>query len=133
MPVKYRFSKNLFIVTLKGSYTPEEMMTTFLKALNDPSFPENAQFLMDVRESAELGKRDAGVIKAVAEFFASHSERVGHKCAIVAAKPAHYGQSRMAAAFAEIDSATVEVFTEVDDAISWLKSVHHSSHRKRES
>jgi hypothetical protein len=133
MPVKYRFSKNLFIVTLKGSYTPEEMMTTFLKALDDPSFPKNAQFLMDVRESSELGKRDVGVIRAVAQFFATHSERVGYRCAIVANKTVHYGQSRMAAAFAEIDGATVEVFIEVDDAISWLKSVHHSSHRKRES
>jgi hypothetical protein len=121
MPVQYSFSKNLFIVTLKGIYTPEEMMTTYLKALDDPSFPENGQFLLDVRESSELGKRDAADIRKVAQFFASQSKRVGYKCAIVADKPAHYGQSRMAATFAEISGATVEVFTEVDDAILWLK------------
>jgi len=120
MPVQYTFSGNLFRVNLKGSYTPEEMMKTFMNALNDPLFPENARFLLDVRESSELSERSYDDIRSLAQFFAAHSDRVGGRCAIVADKEVHYGLSRMGAAFAEISGAKVEVFKDINEAILWL-------------
>lgn len=39
MPVRYTFSGNLFRVNLEGSYTPEELMKTFMNAQDDPLFP----------------------------------------------------------------------------------------------
>ena len=57
---------------------------------------------------------------AVAEYFGEHSDRVGNRCAIVAAMPVHFGMSRMGAAIAEIGGAEVQVFTTVEDTLSWL-------------
>lgn len=122
MPVGYTFSGNLFRVNLKGSYTPEEMMKTFMNALNDPLFPKDARFLLDVRESSELSKRSHDDIRSVAQFFVAHSDRVSGRCAIVVDKEIHYGLSRMGATFAEIGGAEVEVFKNISEAILWLGS-----------
>ena len=95
-------------------------METYEKALDDPAFPEGARFLFDVRESAVLAGRDPEEIRAIAEFLARHSERVGGRCAIVASSPVHRGLSLMGATFADFFGATVEVFADPAEAISWL-------------
>lgn len=121
MPVRYTFSGNLFRVNLEGSYTPEEIMETFMNALNDPLFPEDARFLLDVRKSSELSERSYSDIRSVAQFFAAHSDRVSGQCAIVADKEVHYGLSRMGATLAETSGARVEVFRDINAAILWIE------------
>ena len=122
MPVRYKFSGNLFRVNLEDTYTIDEMMNTFMEALNDPLFPENARFLMDVRQSSVLAERTYQDIGTVANFFAKHSDRVGRCCAIVADQKVHYGLSRMGATLAEFKGARVEVFKNISEAILWLNS-----------
>jgi hypothetical protein len=122
MPVRYSFSGNLFRVNLEGSYTPEELMKTFMDAQDDPLFPEGAHFLLDVRNSSELSERSYEDIRSVAKFFAAHSDRVSGRCAIVADKDVHYALSRMGATFAETAGARVEVFKDISTAILWLSS-----------
>ncbi len=56
MSVRYTFSGNLLRVNLEDTYTLDEMMNTFMDALNDPLFPENARFLLDVRQSSVLAE-----------------------------------------------------------------------------
>ena len=119
MPVRYTFSGNLFRVNLEGSYTPEEIMKMFMNALDDPLFPEEARFLLDVRKSSVLSERSFNDIKSVAQFFAAHSDRVSGYCAIVADKDVHYGLSRMGASLAEISGTKVEVFRDINEAILW--------------
>ena len=120
MPVRYTFSGNLFRVNLEGSYTPDEIMQAFMDALDDPLFPEDARFLLDVRKSSELSERSYNDIKTVAQFFAAHADRVSGRCAIVADKEVHYGLSRMGATFAEIKGARIEVFRDINEAILWI-------------
>jgi hypothetical protein len=126
MPVRYTFSGNLFRVNLEDTYTLDEMMNTFMDALNDPLFPENARFLLDVRQSSVLSERTYQDIRSVANFFAKQSDRVGGCCAIVADQKVHYGLSRMGATLAEIKGARVEVFKDISEAILWLGSCHDS-------
>lgn len=120
MPVRYTFSGNLFRMNLEGAYTPEEMMKTFKQALNDPLFPDDARFLLDVRKSLKLSERSYNDIKSVAQFFAAHSDRVSGRCAIVADQEVHYGLSRMGATLAEIKGARIEVFRDINEAILWI-------------
>lgn len=122
MPVRYEFSGNLFRVNLEDTYTIDEMMNSFMEALNDPLFPENARFLMDVRKSSVLAERTYQDIRTVANLFAEHSARVGGCCAIVADQKVHYGLSRMGATLAEFKGARVEVFKDISEAILWLDS-----------
>ncbi|MFC1823875.1 hypothetical protein ACFL9T_14290 [Thermodesulfobacteriota bacterium] len=122
MPARYTFSGNLFSIVLEDTYNPEEIIEAFTTALNDPLFPENARFLLDVRKSSILEKRSSEDIRIVSEFFAKHSDRVDGRCAIVASKPVHYGLSRMGAIFSDLEGATVEVFENVSEAVSWLEA-----------
>ena len=127
MPVRYTFSGNLFRLNLEGSYTPEEIMKMFMNALDDPLFPEEARFLLDVRKSSVLSERSFNDIKSVAQFFAAHSDRVSGYCAIVADKEVHYGLSRMGASLAEISGTKVEVFRDINEAILWLEGARRRS------
>ena len=120
MPIRYTFSGNLFRMNLEGAYTPEDMMKTFKQALNDPLFPEDASFLLDVRKSSVLSERSYNDIKSVAQFFAAHSDRVSGRCAIVADQEIHYGLSRMGATLAEIKGASIEVFRDIKEAMLWI-------------
>lgn len=127
MPVRYTFSGNLFRLNLEGSYTPEEIMKMFMNALDDPLFPEEARFLLDVRKSSVLSERSFNDIKSVAQFFAAHSDRVSGHCAIVADKEVHYGLSRMGASLAEIRGTKVEVFRDINEAILWIEGTRGRS------
>lgn len=120
MPVRYTLAGNLLRMDMEGAYTPEDIIKVFHAALNDPDFPRDPRFLFDVTRSDELAKRDPATIRAIADYFGERSERVGDRCAIVAATPVHYGLSRMAATTAEMRGAEVRVFTSVEDALSWL-------------
>ena len=120
MPVRYEFSENLFLMNLEGSHSPQDIIDTFIAALKDPSFPEGARLLLDVRKSLVFARCPSEDVKAIARFFAQHSERVGNRCAIVATDPVHYGLSRMGATFARLRGIEVNVFLGMDGAIRWL-------------
>ena len=120
MPVRYTFSGNLFRVNLEDAYPLDEIMSTFKAAIQDPLFPENARFLLDVRQSAVLEERSYQDIRTIAHFFADHSDCVGGCCAIVADKNVHYGLSRLGATLAEFKGARVEVFKDLPEAVLWL-------------
>ena len=120
MAVKYTLSGNLFRMDLEGNYTPEEIKKVFKTALNDPNFPKKPLFIFDVSRSAELADRDSDIIKTIAQYFVEHSDKIGNRCAIVATQKVHYGLSRMAATFAEMHGADVQVFSTAEDALSWL-------------
>jgi hypothetical protein len=118
MPVRYDFEGNLFRVVVEGSYSTGEIMETFLEALEDPAFPEDARFLFDVRASSVLASRDPENIRAVAESFASHAKRVGGRCAILTGTPVRRGLGLMGATFADFTGATVEVFSDPDETVA---------------
>ncbi len=56
MPVRYTFSGNLLRVNLEDTYTLDEMMKTFMDALNDPLFPENARFFTGCQTIFSAGR-----------------------------------------------------------------------------
>jgi hypothetical protein len=120
MPVRYSFEGNLFRMDLEGHYTPQEMMETLEAGLADPLLPADARFLLDVRESAELARRSAELIRTIAEFFAVRAERLGNCCAILTGSPVQYGLARVGASAIESLGVNVEVFSSLDEAVSWL-------------
>jgi hypothetical protein len=96
------------------------MMQTLDTALADPLFPDEARFLLDVRESAELAQRPADQIRTIAEYFAERAASVGHRCAILADSPVQYGLARAAGTSIETLGVSVEVFLDFDEALVWL-------------
>jgi hypothetical protein len=133
MPVRYTLSGNLFRMDLEGNYTPEEIIQTYETALSDPDFPAHPHFLFDVTRSAELAGRDSQSIGHIAQYFGERSDRVGNRCAIVAAQPVHYGLCRMAATIAATRGADVQVFSTVEAAMSWLDTEEETRAKEEES
>ena len=131
MPVRYSFEGRLFRIDLEGSYTPQDMMESLEAGLADPLFPEDARFLLDVRESNELAQRPAEQIRTIAEFFALRAERVGNCCAILTGSPVQYGLARVGAAAIESLGVDVEVLSSFDEALTWL-GLHASEEQEHE-
>jgi len=107
---------------LVGAYAPEEIVRTFDDVLRDPKLPEHAQFLLDVSGSEVMAQRSAEELRRVANVFGIHAQRFGGRCAVVVSSPVQFGLSRMAGAYVESDSVTIEVFDSPTEALAWLAS-----------
>jgi hypothetical protein len=56
----------------------------------------------------------------VAEFLGTYAERIGGRCAIVAAADVLFGLSQMGAVFSERVGVTTRVFRTIAEATEWL-------------
>jgi hypothetical protein len=65
MPVSYHFAGRLFRLACVGEYTVSELKKAHDDALEDPRFPEDARFLIDVSQAASLVTRRADEIRDV--------------------------------------------------------------------
>lgn len=120
MPVSYGIAGDRFHLVMEGSYSPADIKQVFLRALEDPAFPERPRFVFDVSRSDVLAERSADQIRAMVRFLSENAERFGRRCAVVVSRPVQYGLSRMGTAFVGSDDVEVEVFTDIDDAFAWL-------------
>jgi hypothetical protein len=120
MPVSYTIKNRLFHLKCLGIYDIEELKSEFSKALNDPDFPINVAFLMDVSQSKSLDKRSAEEIKHIVEFIGFSVEKVNNRCAVLVSTDIHYGLSRMGSVFSESYGAEVKVFRDIKEALDWL-------------
>jgi hypothetical protein len=120
MPVTYTFQGELLRLDLVGEYEPQDVPRAFLAALNDPACPDPAKLLLDVTESLSLAKRSPFEIRYVSEFLAPYADRIGRRCAVVAAKDVHFGLGQMGAVFAQGVGVTARIFRDVESALEWL-------------
>ena len=51
MAVTYTFDENVLKMELAGTYTPGDVMSQFVAAINDPLCPIPAALMLDVRRS----------------------------------------------------------------------------------
>ena len=71
MAVHYTILGRLLTLTLEGEYPPEDVITTFDRALGDPSLPPDARLLIDVRSSESVASSPTSSLRMVAEAFPS--------------------------------------------------------------
>ena len=121
MPVTYRIHEDVVEMTLDGTTTPDEVITTFHAALDDEQTPEEFVLLMDVRKSTSLATRPTNEIIRVAEYLGPFQDRV-KRCAVLATENVHFGLSRLGAVYSETAGVMTSVFRDKDEAISWLHS-----------
>lgn len=120
MPVTYSFGGRVFRLDCMAEYTSQELWGAYETALEDPTFPKNAVFLMDVTYSKSLAGRPPENISATAEFLGPRAERFGKRCAIVAPSDLYFGLMRMAAVYGERFGVETGVFRTEDEALEWL-------------
>jgi hypothetical protein len=120
MPVQYSIQQGIIRMDFVGIYEPRDVVARFLDALNDPACPTPAGLLIDVRQSATLATRPIGDIRMVAEFLGPYADRIGGRCAVIAASDAHFDQSQLGALRSQATGISAQVFRTEEEALKWL-------------
>jgi hypothetical protein len=120
MPVTYTLQGSLLSLTMVGEYAPQEVPEAFQAGLDDPACPRPVALLADVTQSKSLDHRAPHEIRRVAEFLGRFGERIGWRCAVVAASDVQFGLSQMGAVFSADVGVSVEVFRNHEEALQWL-------------
>ncbi len=120
MPVTYKIHEGLLTMECVGTYLSADVVRQFLNAMNDPNCPPRVALLVDVSRSESLPTRPTDEIRSVAEFLGTYGERIGQRCAVVAAPDVQFGLSQMGAVFSEGVGITSRVFRTTAEALEWL-------------
>jgi len=122
MPVTYEFEGDLLILTMAGTYSGNEVLRTYVAALEDPACPPRVEILVDVSRSESLASRGAEELQAMNELAAPYADRIGRRYAVVASPGVLFGMSRMGTTFSEAVGITGRVFTSRAAALEWLRT-----------
>jgi hypothetical protein len=120
MPVTYSIQGSLLKIELVGAYEPDDIITTFMAAINDPQCPRPAKLMVDVSRSEQLASAPVADIRRVAEYLGPFSDRIGGRVALVAPSDVHFGLTRLGSVYSEGVGVNAEVFRDTDSAVAWL-------------
>ena len=120
MTVRYELTADLLRLIAEGDYEVDEVTGTFERALTDPKCPDPVSVLLDVRRSTSLEKRTPEEIARIVAPLQPHADRIGRRCAVLAASDVHYGLGRMGSVFAEEIGVEARIFREEEPALVWL-------------
>lgn len=121
MSVQYMIRQGHIKMEFVGIYEPRDVVARFLDAMNDPACPNPAPLLIDVTRSESLATRPMADIRMVAEFLGPYAERIGGRCAVIAASEAHYTQSQLGALRSQAIGVAAQVFRSEAEALRWLE------------
>jgi len=120
MPASYKLKGDLLRMELVGATEPDDVIATFVQAINDPNCPDPVSLILDVRQSHTLETQSVPEIRRVAEYLGPYAKRIGGRAAVVAASDVHFGLSRLGSVYSETVGVEVEVFRDLESAVTWL-------------
>jgi hypothetical protein len=120
MPVTCRIHQGVLEMALQGDCPPDEVIQTFVTAIEDSAVPPQFTLFLDVRESTSLATRATADIIRVAQYLGVHRDRV-RRCAVLATENVHFGLSRLGAVYSETAGVMTSVFRDRDEALAWLR------------
>lgn len=120
MPVTYSLIGSILKLNLEGQYEPGDIIAQFQAGLADPRCPGQVALLIDVTDSESLETREPQQIRHVAEYLGPYRERIGGRCAVVAARDVHFGLSSMGVVYSESVGIEAAVFRDSKSALEWL-------------
>jgi hypothetical protein len=113
----YWFKDNILNLKTEGDYSAKDFLELLKKALNDPLVPEKIAILVDARLSeANHSITDIQPIKY--ELMKLRERIVG--IAVVVQSDFHFGFTRQASAYSEIDGWETKPFRDIKSAREWL-------------
>lgn len=122
MPITWNIDEHAALVTVRvqGVLTLEGARQTLTALYAEPSYRSPMVDLWDLRE-AEIDSGPGDVQRFVQFIQLSRGERGSDRTALVVARPADFGISRMYQSLAaEALPFPVQVFTQIDEAYAWL-------------
>jgi hypothetical protein len=119
MPVDYEIDGNTAIMTASGKVSYKEINGAFENLTRDPDFREGLNILVyDIHSDYNPGTFD--MVNA-AEHMDSLMKSFSPRIALVVTEGLKYGFGRMLEMYCNIKNIELRVFTELDQAKSWLQ------------
>jgi hypothetical protein len=120
MAVTWQFRGSVLVLTLVGKYTFEEPIQAVTDAIGNPQFRAGTSLLIDARRSET--RRSSEEFRARAYWMASLvSQGISRRFAIVInSQPHQYGLARMAGIYLDLQEMTLEIFSDLEEAMRWL-------------
>jgi hypothetical protein len=122
VPITWNIDEGAAIVTVRvdGALTFDGARQTLMELYADPRYRSPIVDLWDLRD-AEIDSGPGDVQRFVQFVQLSRGERGIDQTAIVVARPADFGISRMYQSLTEATlPISVQVFTRLDEAYAWL-------------
>ncbi|MEZ5066209.1 MAG: hypothetical protein R3B81_15895 [bacterium] len=120
MPLRIRIENPIVYADFEGETTDAEILTEIHRVWADPALPISFGLLIDVRRSESLGRRSPEKIQSLVSLLIPYVDRFRRRFAVVVAEDVQFGMVRMAAAFADFQHISIEVFRDLDSARAWL-------------
>ncbi len=122
MPVTWEYLGSVLVLTLEGDYDFNAPVRAFAEALEDPRFRPGTALLIDARLSQV--SRTSEDFRTRSVWMASLQARgLASRCALVISGEAHQvGMAHMAATHLELRGMELQIFTDREEALQWLRS-----------
>jgi hypothetical protein len=136
MPVSWEIRDSVLIVTVIGEWSGGGPATAITEAMADPEFKPGTSLLLDVRQSRMNPSGEE--VRSRAEWLSALSTKglSKHLAVVVGAKAYQMGVARMAQIFLGNREMDLQVFTDMEAAMSWLsglKGANQVQHYKTQS
>jgi hypothetical protein len=121
MPVSSEFQDEIFVVKVVGEYTYDEYVDAVVCGFSDPRFTSATPVLVDSRESeASPSSEDVRVVgrRILGQRPSGHA---GKWAAVTNPEPLRFGSARMGGLTMRSLGLEVQVFTDVDAALAYLR------------
>ena len=120
MPVDYELDGNTAVVTAAGKVTYSEINGAFENLIRDPDFREGLSILVYDKQS-DYNPGTFDIVNA-AEHMDGLMKSFSPRIALVVTEGLKYGFGRMLEMYCNIKNIELRVFTELDQAKSWLQN-----------
>ena len=118
MSTTFEIDEDFAIVTCEGDFTMDNIRDIVEWVKSEEALPEKIKLLI-VDKSTNFDPSTVE-LEDIAVIYGAIKERISSQWALVVAKEYHFGLGRMYSVFAEKYGLDARVFTDVDEARSWL-------------
>jgi hypothetical protein len=121
MPVSSEFQNGILIVTPCGAYEADELVDVIKNGYTAPEFAQTTHVLVDARQSAANPSSDEmqqTCRRIIGQCPAGHK---GKWAVVTGTDPLRFGIGRMSSLVMKNLGISVEVFTEMDAALTFMR------------
>ncbi|MGH0038492.1 MAG: hypothetical protein ACQGVK_25945 [Myxococcota bacterium] len=132
MGIRYRIDSELALVvtTASGLLEDADLLDYGRRLLADPDRSKAKHELVDLRRVDDASSVSSEGIRALAEFWTDRSDQMaGGRLAIVARSNVGYGMSRMYQILRSDGPDSIQVFRDLERALTWLEVDETLAHR----
>jgi hypothetical protein len=120
MPVTYQISGNIIWIICGKTFVFQEFSNAIEAAMADPQFSPDSPFLFDYRNNQ--GNVSQKTIIARANYLGALQSKICPTIAVLVFDTLHYGLGRMFQVYTGRYGFKMEIFTDLDEALAFLRS-----------